>query len=63
MTTSSKHILLVELAAARPQVALGNTSVSARHSAMILPESQGYDDSKTLFLTGSMTDNWKGQVK
>ena len=64
MTTSSKHKLSVELAAARPRVALGNTSVSARGSAMILlPKSQSYDDFKGLFLMESMTDNWKGQVK
>ncbi|MDQ3807334.1 MAG: hypothetical protein M3298_04115 [Thermoproteota archaeon] len=63
MTTSSKHILSVELAAARPRVALGNTSVSDRRSAMILSKSQSYDDFKALFLMESMTDNWKGQVK
>jgi hypothetical protein len=63
MTTSLKHISSVELAAARPRVALGNTSVSARRSAMMLPESQSYDDIKALFLMESMTDNWKGQVK
>jgi hypothetical protein len=63
MTTSSKHTLSVESAAARPRVAVGNTSLSARRSAMILPESQSYDDFKALFLMESMTDNWKGQVK
>jgi precorrin-6B methylase 1 len=63
MTTSLKHISSVELAAARARVALGNTSVSARRSAMMLPESQSYDDIKALFLMESMTDNWKGQVK
>ncbi|MDQ5843053.1 MAG: hypothetical protein M3286_06160 [Thermoproteota archaeon] len=62
-TTSSKHILSVGLAAASPQPALGNASVRARRSSTILPLSQSYADFKALFLMGSMTDNWKGQVK